>query len=127
VTEYQPHILTVTETTYRDIDDVEIEYDYALTCPGVTDHCRAFVDCVANDDEREFLEDADDPIAHGKKHIMIDALWMAATDDCLYVGHDNLPDEAARLGLPAGYHAVDVDYRGDGEINLIPLDAKVKP
>lgn len=44
--------------------------------------------------------------------------WMAETDNCLYVGHDQLPDCAEYLNLAAGRYNVAVDYRGDGDIDL---------
>jgi hypothetical protein len=122
---FKPHILVVT-VAYEDGDGF-VEYDYELLCPGVTNHCRAYLECFGADcNERELQESidrGDDPVmAHGKAHKYIDLGWCVPTDYCLYAASDQLDDAAGQLGLPTGEWEVDVDYAGDGIISLIDLD-----
>ncbi len=92
-------------------------YGYTLTCPGVTDTCRVFEDCLPDDAEQEALDEAAGPLptAHGKRHTFYDNAWMAETDRCLYVGHDQLPEVAGELRLGVGTYPVLVrrDRHGD--------------
>jgi hypothetical protein len=108
------HFLIVTPDP-NDPDDQDL-FTYAVECPGVTDECRRYEDCVAGDAERELLEEAIDNgealIAHGVNHLMIDGVWCAATNLCNVCDHDGLPDAAAGR-FPAGRHAIDYDF-GDG-------------
>jgi hypothetical protein len=92
-------------------------FTYAVECPGVTDKCRRYEDCSADNAERDLLEDALDadtqrPVAHGVKHLLIDETWCAATDLCNVRDHDGLPDAVAGR-FPPGRHAIDFDF-GDG-------------
>jgi hypothetical protein len=108
------HFLIVTPDP-ADPDDTDL-FDYAVECPGVTDACRRYEDCVPDNAELEHLENAYDdsavPFAHGVKHIHIDGMWCAATDKCNVRDHDGLGDAVAGR-FPTGRHAVDFDF-GDG-------------
>lgn len=109
-----PHVLIVTPDA-EDPTDTDL-FTYAVECPGVTDACRRYEDCVAGEAERRFLEAAADNgqpvVAHGARHLMFDGLWCAETQWCNVVGHDSLPDDVAGRFAP-GRHPVDFDF-GDG-------------
>jgi hypothetical protein len=127
--ELKPHVLIVTHTVYPPElpgEEEFVETEYALECPGVTDQCRAWLDCVEPGcaERRQVAADrGDDPVVvHGREHRFIDIGWAMKTDRCLYADSDHLSEVASALGLPAGRHLVDVDYRGDGEIDLIVLE-----
>lgn len=123
MTEFNPHVLVVKHTIFPpDLpgEDEFVEVEYDLSCPGVTDHCRRYEPCEVpgcKDDGRGVSV-----VGHDVQHLWIDGEWMAATDRCLYVDHDGMPEAAEYLNLPAGLHLVDVDYRGDDEIDLIVLE-----
>lgn len=115
-----PHILVVTV----DPEDLDV-IDCTVECPGVTDECREYRDCVADDAERAALVRADDDglptVAHGQRHLMIDGMWMAETDFCYVQGHDGLPDEVVDR-FPPGRHPIEHDV-GDGtELFVFALD-----
>ena len=117
------HFLIVT-ADHEDPGDPDL-FSYAVECPGVTDECRRYEDCVATDTERQLLEAAQDngtePVTHGVKHLMIDAVWCAATQMCNVRDHDGLPDAVAGR-FPVGRHAIDWDF-GDGtEIAVYPSE-----
>jgi hypothetical protein len=127
MTEFKPHLLTLNETISTDNEGTLVEHDFDVTCPGVTDRCRAYVDCLAKPEEIEVLNLGDPPTAHGKRHLLIDGTWMAATDQCLYATGDIAEAAeylASKHALKPGTYRVDVDYRGDGELDLILLDER---
>lgn len=100
-------------------------FTYEIECPGVTDACRRYRDCVAGDAERKSLEDAVDnerpAVAHGARHLMFDGTWCAETQHCNVAGHDSLPDDVAGRFAP-GRHPIEFDF-GDGtEIAIFALD-----
>jgi hypothetical protein len=111
-----------------DADDPTNEhlFAYEIDCPGVTDACRRYEDCKADQDEREHLEAAEDAghrpaTAHGKRHFMFDGVWCAETDHCNVAGHDALGNDVAGRFAP-GRHPVDFDF-GDGtEIAIFSID-----
>lgn len=114
-----PHVLVVT----ADPDDPE-RLDYSVECPGVTDECRMYRDCLAGKAERSALDRAADDgeplVAHGKRHLKVDGAWMAETDHCYAQGHDGLPDTAVDR-FPVGRHPIEWDT-GDGtEIYIVAL------
>lgn len=108
------HFLIVTADP-DDPSDKDL-FQYEVECPGVTDECRRYEDCVPDGPERTLLQEAVDnegtPIAHGVKHLMIDGTWCAATNLCNVRDHDGLPDAVVGL-FPVGRHAIDWDF-GDG-------------
>ncbi len=115
----QIHALVVAEDADNPGDPL-----YRLECPGVTDDCRAYEDCVADADEVAALDraadDGDDtPTAHGVEHRHIDGMWMAATDHCLYATHPLLPDCGEYLTTTPGRYEVTCHYIGDGDIELL--------
>jgi len=119
------HFLIVT-TDPDDPNDADL-FEYMVECPGVTDECRRYEDCVPNDAERELLDKAMDneaePVAHGVKHLEIDGTWCAATNLCNVRDHDGLPD-AVTGRFTVGRHAIDWDF-GDGtEIAVYASDAE---
>lgn len=101
-------------------------FTYTVECPGVTDSCRRYEDCVPDDPERTLLEEAVDnetePIAHGVKHLMLDGVWCAATDRCNVQNHDALPNEVAGR-FPVGRHAIDFDFGDATEIEVFLSDS----
>jgi hypothetical protein len=101
-------------------------YEYEVECPGVTDACRRYEDCVPDDHERTLLEEAVDnetePIAHGVKHLLLDGMWCAATDRCNVRDHDALPNEVAGR-FPVGRHAIDFDFGDATEIEVFLSDS----
>lgn len=134
MTDAKPHLLTITETVTVDEGEEFVEREFDVTCPGVTDHCRAYVDFLAKAEEIEALSDAQDagePLeAHGARHLLIDGTWMAATDNCLYASGDIAEAAeylAAEHALKPGTYRVDVDYRGDGELDLMLLGKAAVP
>lgn len=118
------HVLIVTP----DPDDPNDEdlFTYDSECPGVTDRCRSYQDCQADEAEREALETAIDNgqpvVAHGARHLKFDGLWCAETDHCNVIAHDGLPEAiAGRVG--PGRHPFDFDF-GDGtEIAIFLVEA----
>lgn len=107
----EQHVLVVT----ADPDDPE-NLTYEIECPGVSDTCRQYLDCVAGDAEQVALEQAADDdrprMSHGKRHLKIDGTWMAETDFCYVQGHDRLPDSVVGR-FPVGRHPIGWDV-GDG-------------
>ncbi|MFG3710824.1 hypothetical protein [Micromonospora sp. NPDC047730] len=109
-----PHVLVVSE--------VDGKRWHVIECPGVTDACRAWVDCPQRDEEHNDDALEDDPVAHGVEHRWIDGDWMVRTDDCLVRTHMYAGEIAAELNLPPGRHPVGHDF-GDGtEYELSVLD-----
>jgi hypothetical protein len=112
----KPHILIVKP----DPDDPE-SLDYEVECPGVTDACREYRDCLANDSEQAALvramDDGQPIVAHGKRHLNIEGTWMAETDFCYVQGHDGLPD-AVDGYFPVGRHAIGWDVGGGMDIEI---------
>lgn len=107
------HILVVT----ADAEDPDPDlYEYDVECPGVADDCRRYEDCLATADEVAALQSAADngseAVAHGRKHLHIDGMWMAATDLCYVATHDGMPDAVAGRFEP-GRHPITWDV-GDG-------------
>ncbi len=118
------HFLIVTPDADYPTDEDLLTYD--AECPGVTDSCRRYEDCRANEAEADLLEAAVDngepAVAHGAKHLKIDGLWCAATDNCNVISHDGLPATVAGRFEP-GRHPIDFDF-GDGtEIVILPIEA----
>jgi hypothetical protein len=133
MTTKQPHILVVTGE--YDIGDQIDDRKYEIECPGVTDACAMWIpcDCAAAARPDQLWED---PVAHGVEHQNIDGEWMTQTDQCLYAGHDSLPDVAAdmrepgpaRRELDPGRYPVVPDYQGDGWFYLdLVTDEAVTP
>ncbi len=113
------HILVVAS----DPSDPE-NLSYEIECPGVTDACREYQDCLASEAEQAVLERAVDDgkplVAHGKRHLKIDGTWMAETGHCYVQGHEGLPD-AVDGRFPVGQHPIGWDV-GDGtEIEVYAL------
>lgn len=106
-------------------DDPE-EFTYDVECPGVTDACREYRDCLAGDVEVAALHQAwnagEPRVAHGKRHLFIDNMWMAETDHCHLQDHDRLPD-AVDGRFEVGWHAIDWDFDEDGLV-IIAIDDK---
>ncbi|WBB73253.1 hypothetical protein O7602_26805 [Micromonospora sp. WMMD1128] len=107
---YPPHILTITETTEGGIT----EQEYAIECPGVTDHCRMWRDCKQCESlSYDLDEDEDQQIVHGVEHRYMDERWMVRTEDCFVRDNDQLDEAAGDLELPAGVYPVDFDSGDD--------------
>jgi hypothetical protein len=87
---------------------------YSVECGGVTDACRRYEDCIPDAAERSLLGEAaeEKPVAHGKRHIMVDGAWCAETTACNVADHDGLGDDVAGR-FPVGRHLIDWDF-GDG-------------
>lgn len=100
------------------------DYDYDLTCSGVTDACRAWEECMVCTPEdsvtvKEMADGGEDAEAHGKEHRVINGLWMTPTDNCFIACHENQGEAVAYLGsLPHGRYAVDGEDIGDGDLGL---------
>lgn len=92
-------------------------FSYSVECPGVTEECRRWEDCVHNAVDVERLEEmadqgAPEPVLHGKRHRKIGGTWMAETDECYVARHDGLGDAVAGY-YSAGRHPIGWDV-GDG-------------
>lgn len=72
MTNAKPHLLTITEAVTVDEGEEFVEREFDVTCPGVTDHCRAYTDCLADAAERAVLDFGDPPMVHGVLHMQID-------------------------------------------------------
>jgi hypothetical protein len=95
-------------------------YDYTLTCPGVTDSCRFYQECLTcTAEETRALNEDDTEEAHGVEHHLINGLWMVPTDRCFIADHDHQGEAVAYLGpLPPGSYPVDGEDIGDGDLGL---------
>jgi hypothetical protein len=101
-------------------------YDYEVECPGVTDECRRWEQCVASTCTvaREYQFDAREALGHGEHHRYINGMWMTPTEHCYVQGHDGLPDAVAGY-FELGRHPIGWDV-GDGtEIEVYPIRESV--
>lgn len=98
----QPHTLTIT-------DDGVHAPDYQITCPGVTDRCRSYVECHIEGCDHDELDEHGDGYEqhehHGIVHHDIRGDWMLATGDC-WLTVANMPDSLLDQELPAGQYEV---------------------
>ncbi|RKR92851.1 hypothetical protein BDK92_7333 [Micromonospora pisi] len=123
------HFLVVTPD---ERDPQERDYfEYTVECPGVTDECRKWLECLPGTDGRAALENAYDngdnePIQHGLRHKKINHKWMAETTGCYLQDHDALGDAVAGY-FAAGRHPIGWDV-GDGtELEIHALDSAGRP
>lgn len=77
----QPHILVIT----GDPTQPSRKWDYAIECPGVTDECRVYNECIGC---RQNREPAGKQIGgrreiHGVEHTWTTFGWATPSDDCL--------------------------------------------
>lgn len=83
--------------------------DYTVTCPEVTDSCRAYSECGAegcDGEEIEDLADGDDEFEHhGVIHHQIHADWLVPLDYCWLTVAD-LPDSLTDQELPVGAYRI---------------------
>lgn len=103
------HVLVVSAAGFR------------LLCPGPTDACRAYVDCLEGccTVAREYNFTADGALGHGVHHRYDGGTWLAATDDCVFVVA-GVADLAAEIlvngvGLPTGRYLVRPTHDPDGD------------
>ncbi|MET8278247.1 hypothetical protein [Micromonospora sp. NPDC005174] len=117
-----PHTLTITETVEHGVT----EQEYSVECPGVTDRCRMWIECM-QDKELDYDLDENEwrHVVHGVEHRRIDDRWMVRTETCFVRDNDGLDEAAGDLELPGGVYPVDFDS-GDDQCSLslfVPANA----
>ncbi|MBQ1047824.1 hypothetical protein KBX50_05045 [Micromonospora sp. C51] len=87
---------------------------YVMRCPGLTDDCRAWIECRHSDCRPEDLDD-NDGFGHGVEHRYVAGCWSLPLDYCFLAdGAGNGVSEAAEeLHLPPGHHLVVATFRDD--------------
>lgn len=124
-----PHTLVVEEDPAYPGDPEA--YRFGVECPGVTDHCRSYVECMPCNSDPEISEALwDEPVRHGVEHTQIKDLgWSLPTDQCYLI---DCPDSLYDLAPPAaraqpGRYLVTIGYDSYGDTVLsphaAPLDA----
>lgn len=113
-----PHILTIAE--------VDGGLRYSIECPGVTNACRAWVDCpkFGKECDDDLLDE--DNVAHGVEHQWIDGDWMIPTEECLVAVHDHLDDALDTYSPVPGRYPVDHDF-GDGSELYLTIRDRPEP
>lgn len=121
----QPHVLVVAEPTEPGV----IDPTYTIECPGVTDDCRSYEDCLPEQNEIDALGDGDDeaPVAHGVRRRYLNDTWMAATDRCYLASDaDGVADAADALKLAPGRYPVKAIFDPDfGSVEELLVLAEV--
>lgn len=118
ITGYPPHTLTVAE--------VDGGVTYRLTCDGVTDACRAWLECFGVECDPDALERAeedgdDEPVVHGIRHRHLDVGWCVPTDDCWLLSDPDWPEPARELRLDPGVYRVVHRYEDGGEFYTLKV------
>jgi hypothetical protein len=101
-------------------------YLFSVECPGVTDGCRAYVECQPCNSDSEISEALwDEPVRHGAEHVQIEDLgWSLATDQCFLLDNPDTRDLARPpLGAFPGRYAVVIKYDRYGDVEISPADA----
>ena len=125
-TEKVPHILIVEDCNANHADGGGHDLDcwtLKLECPGVTDACRMWLECMDcnskisadldNDDLYDQLSQTGE--AHGVQHVWAgDIGWATWTDKCLAERHEDLYEAVEDLDLTPGRYLVLVSFE-DGE------------
>lgn len=125
-----PHLLVVETSDNENWNG----YSYRVECPGVTDTCRAWLECLepgcppfAPDTEaEEQAQDDGEFVNHGDIHEQVCGMWCVATSDCYIATHYDLWDAAADLGVPGpGSYPVRGASDGEGELTLQLVEQEV--
>jgi len=130
-----PHILIVTfdpcpecppDGRCDDCTDYP-EIDYAIECPGRTEQCRVWWECIdctrkANADESgAFGEHLHEEPEHGVQHRWLGGVgYCTPGDGCAVQLADSLPDCASEVATEPGRYPVDYDF-DDGELSRLTL------
>jgi hypothetical protein len=126
-----PHIVTIKHDPESHAFDCHDECTAALSCPGVIDSCRCWMECTTchdtcRDMSSDALDDFDDRLheegeAHGIEHQHIDGMWMTPSERCIT---QELEHDADYLvsDLPDGEHSVDLDC-DEGFVYVTPATA----
>lgn len=123
-----PHILVVTVDRCPDCPPGGLcadctehpELTYVVECPGVTDVCRTWWECMEShsEDDEERMEN-EEPV-HGAEHQRVGGLgWCTPGSQCFLTISDSIPEEGeyATNGKP-GRYPVGFDFGDPGEVFL---------
>jgi hypothetical protein len=128
-----PHVLVVF------VDEADV-HEFAIECPGVTDACRAWLECVEKHctARQEHAEDCradcnrhndsseDEPVAHGRRHRYIGGAfvgWGTPSDDCYPVTCGQIVEAAysIRTDWVRGRYPVEHGLDPNGEYLTLKL------
>jgi hypothetical protein len=125
----KPHVLIV-ETIEPVTDDngvvIDRNYEVSIECPGVTDACAEWVECVVASCTvpAEYNHDARDALGHGVAHRWFrePSIWATRSPFCFVVnhGHDIAGEVAERNQLGVGPHDVEPEFE-DGSLQDLVL------
>lgn len=114
----EPHVVTIKHDAESHVYHCHDDCTAVVTCPGVTNACRCWLECTTCRDATAGLDDEargdyderlyDQQEAHGEEHQRIDGMWMTPTDHCLSQELDTDADELVYT-LDEGEHPVDVN------------------
>lgn len=117
-----PHVVTIEHDSKSHEYDCHEHCTASLSCPGVADHCRCWLECTVCRDaaqgmDAEAMDEYDEALyrdgdAHGEEHQRIDGMWMTPTDRCLSQELDTDASELVGV-LAEGDHPVDIQCEED--------------
>jgi hypothetical protein len=85
---------------------------WSVTCPGVTDECRCWwecMDCNRDPEARDALANGDG-MAHGVEHRLMAAGWSTWSDQCAISWVEEVGTAVQELEPAPGSYEIEVDW-----------------